>query len=119
MRRVAAASMTGMVLRALRPGQMTRSQDLSFLGPQTRRICSLRNKHSAFASSLCGAETPGSKNPQPLREDKALMPDLSSLLGILGGAVLAVYLVRYYREHYTRSGWLRSGQEASHRLHRA
>ena len=40
-------------------------------------------------------------------------------LGILGGAVLAVYLVRYYREHYTRAGWLRSGQEASHRLHRA
>ena len=50
---------------------------------------------------------------------KALMPDLSSLLGIVGGAVLAVYLVQYYKKHYTRSGWLRSGQEASHRLHRA
>ena len=37
----------------------------------------------------------------------------------VGGAVLAVYLIRYYRDHYTRSGWLRSGQEASHRLHRA
>ena len=47
------------------------------------------------------------------------MPDWTSLLGTVGGAVLAVYLIRYYREHYTRSGWLRSGQEASHRLHRA
>ena len=98
--------------------EMTRSQDLSFLGPQKRRIRSLRNKHSACAVP-CGAENHRAANPQPLRADKALMPDLSSLLGIVGGAVLAIYLVRYYREHYTRAGWLRSGQEASHRLHRA
>ena len=118
MRRVAAASMTGMVLRALRPGQMTRSQDLSFLGPQKRRICSLRNKHSACASSLWSRDS-GQQKFAALTIYKALMPDLSSLLGIFGGAVLAIYLVRYYREHYTRSGWLSSGQEASHRLHRA
>ena len=47
------------------------------------------------------------------------MPDLASLLGTVGGAVLAVYLIRLYRERCTRTGWLRSGQEASHRLHRA
>ena len=39
--------------------------------------------------------------------------------GHVGGAVLAVYLIRLYRERCTRTGWLRSGQEASHRLHRA
>ena len=62
----------------------------------------------------------GSKIPQPLRpESGSSMPDWTSLLGCAGGAVLAVYLIRYYREHYTRTGWLRSGQEASHRLHRA
>ena len=98
--------------------EMTRSQDLSFLGPQKRRICSLRNTQRVRVV-LVAQRIPGSKNPQPLRADKALMPDLSSLLGVLGGAVLAIYLVRYYREHYTRAGWLRSGQEASHRLHRA
>ena len=47
------------------------------------------------------------------------MPDWTSLLGCAGGALVAIYLIRYYRDHYTRSGWLRSGQEASHRLHRA
>ena len=47
------------------------------------------------------------------------MPDWTSLLGCAGGAVLAVYLIQWYKRHYTRSGWLRSGQEASHRLHRA
>ena len=47
------------------------------------------------------------------------MPDWTSLLGCAGGAVLAIYLVQWYKRHYTRSGWLRSGQEASHRLHRA
>ena len=47
------------------------------------------------------------------------MPDWTSLLGCAGGAVVAVWLIQWYRDHYTRSGWLRSGQEASHRLHRA
>ena len=97
---------------------MTRSQDLRFLGRKNAAFVR-SGTNTARTRRPCGAETPGSKNPQPLRADKALMPDLSSLLGIVGGAVLAVYLVRYYREHYTRSGWLRSGQEASHRLHRA
>ena len=98
--------------------EMTRSQDLSFLGPQKRRICSL-GTNTARARPLVAQRITGQRESAALRADKALMPDLSSLLGIVGGAVLAVYLVRYYREHYTRSGWLRSGQEASHRLHRA
>ena len=99
--------------------EMTRSQDLSFLGPQKRRIRSLRNEHSACASSSLWSRDSGQQKSAALTIYKALMPDLSSLLGIVGGAVLAIYLVRYYREHYTRTGWLRSGQEASHRLHRA
>ena len=98
--------------------EMTRSQDLSFLGRKSRSGRSGTNTARAHRH-LCGAENHRAANPQPLRADKALMPDLSSLLGIVGGAVLAIYLVRYYREHYTRAGWLRSGQEASHRLHRA
>ena len=60
------------------------------------------------------------KNRSPYaRKSGSSMPDWTSLLGCAGGALLAVWLIRYYRDHYTRSGWLRSGQEASHRLHRA
>ena len=84
----------------------------SFAPEQTQRVRPSRDRR----------EAPGSKNPQPLRADEApdtSMPDLASLLGTVGGAVLAVYLIRLYRERCTRTGWLRSGQEASHRLHRA
>ena len=60
------------------------------------------------------------KNRSPYAQNSgSSMPDWTSLLGCAGGAVLVVSLIRYYRDHYTRSGWLRSGQEASHRLHRA
>jgi len=60
------------------------------------------------------------RNRSPYAQNSgSSMPDWTSLLGCAGGAVLAVWLIRYYRDHYTRSGWLRSGQEASHRLHRA
>jgi len=118
-RRVAAASMAGMVIRALRPaGDDKEPRSQLFWGRKNATFVR-SGTNTARAPSRCGAENHRAANPQPLRADKALMPDLSSLLGIVGGAVLAIYLVRYYREHYTRAGWLRSGQEASHRLHRA
>ena len=60
------------------------------------------------------------RNRSPYAQNSgSSMPDWTSLLGCAGGAVLAIYLVQWYKRHYTRSGWLRSGQEASHRLHRA
>ena len=110
--------MAGMVLRALRPAGDDKEPRSQLFGPPKRHICSLRNKSSARVSSLWSRDS-GQQKFAALTIYKALMPDLSSLLGIVGGAVLAVYLVQYYKKHYTRSGWLRSGQEASHRLHRA
>ena len=60
------------------------------------------------------------KNRSPDAQNSgSSMPDWTSLLGCAGGAVVAVGLIQWYKRHYTRSGWLRSGQEASHRLHRA
>ena len=97
---------------------MTRSQDLSFLGAAKTPQSFAPEQIQRVRRPLWRRESPGSKSAA-LTSRQPLMPDLSSLLGIVGGAVLAVFLVRYYREHYTRSGWLRSGQEASHRLHRA
>ena len=117
-RRVETASIADTVLRALRPAGDDKEQDLSFLGPQKTPQSFAPEQIQRVRRPLWRRESPGSKSAA-LTSRQPLMPDLSSLLGIFGGAVLAVYLVRYYREHYTRSGWLRSGQEASHRLHRA
>ena len=115
--------MAGMVLRALRPAgddKEPRSQLFGaaktphlFAPEQTQRVCVV-----VLVAQRHTGQQIRSPYAQP-RRPTHLMPDLSSLLGIVGGAVLAVYLIRYYRDHYTRSGWLRSGQEASHRLHRA
>ena len=104
--------------RALRPAGDDKEQDLSFLGPQKTPQSFAPEQIQRVRRPLWRRESPGSKSAA-LTSRQPLMPDLSSLLGIVGGAVLAIYLVRYYREHYTRTGWLRSGQEASHRLHRA
>jgi hypothetical protein len=121
-RRVAAASMAGMVLRALRQPCDRRAGSAGFRGRKNAAFVRSGTNAARAAVPSWRREAPGSKNPQPLRADEApdtSMPDLASLLGTVGGAVLAVYLIRLYRERCTRTGWLRSGQEASHRLHRA
>ena len=65
-RRVAAASMAGMVLRALRPAGDDKEQDLSFLGPQKRRIRSLRNKRGACGRPLVAQRSTGQRKSAAL-----------------------------------------------------